>query len=117
MADATAFKRVCGELEAGTALSALEARGTVRLALKQAGFDAKSVNAQQMSVVVRKVLPGELSLRGIQGGENLCEHIAHELGTCADEPATAESPEDVFRRLGGLRASPAAGGAALTKSD
>ena len=51
MADATAFKRVCGEVEAGTGLSALEARGTVRLALKQAGFDAKSVNPQQMSVV------------------------------------------------------------------
>ncbi len=117
MADATAFQRVCDELEARTGLSALEARGTIRLALKQAGFDAKSVNPQQMSVVVRKVLPGELSLRGIEGGESLCEHIAHELGTYAEEPATVESPEDVFRRLGGLRASPAADGDALTEAD
>ena len=117
MADATAFKRVCAELEHGTGLSALEARGTVRLALKQAGFDAKSVNPQQMSVVVRKVLPGELSLRGVEGGESLCEHIANELGRYAEEPAGVESPEDVFRRLGGLRASPAADGATLTKPE
>jgi hypothetical protein len=117
MADAAAFTRVCGELEAGTGLSALEARGTVRLALKQAGFDAKSVNPQQMSVVVRKVLPGELSLRGVAGGESLCEQIASELGRCVEEPATVESPEDVFRRLGGLRASPAADGDALTKPE
>ena len=106
MADATAFKRVCGELEVGTGLSALEARGTVRLALKQAGFDAKSVNPQQMSVVVRKVLPRELSLRGIEGGESRCEHLANELAAYADEQAAVESPEDVFRRLGEARAEP-----------
>ncbi len=99
MADATAFQRVCGELEGGTGLSTLEARGTVRLALKQAGFDAKSVNPQQMSVVVRKLLPGELSLRGIEGSEGLCERIAAVLAACRDESTGVESPEDVFRRL------------------
>ena len=92
MADATAFQRVCGELEAGTGLSTLEARGTVRLALKQAGFDAKSVNPQQMSVVVRKLLPGELSLRGIEGSEGLCERIAVVLAACGDESTGVESP-------------------------
>ena len=101
MADATAFQRVCSELEGGTGLSTLEARGTVRLALKAAGFDSKSVKPEQMSVVVRRVLPGELSLRGIEGAEGLCERIAGTLAGCADASAPAEeSPEDVFRRLG-----------------
>jgi hypothetical protein len=100
MADAAAFQRVCSELEILTGLSTLEARGTVRLALKAAGFDAKSVNSEQMSVVVRKVLPGELSLRGIEAGEGLCERIASGLAGCADAASAAESPEDVFRRLG-----------------
>lgn len=102
MADAAAFQRVCSELESATALSTLEARGTVRLALKQAGFDSKSVNPQQMSVVVRKLLPGELSLRGIEAGEDLCDRIATALGRYDDAAAGVESPEDVFRRLGGL---------------
>jgi hypothetical protein len=99
MAEASAFDRVCGEIERATALSQLEARGTVRLALKQAGFDARSVAPHELAVVVRKLLPRELELRGIAGGGALCERIA--AGLSADAPeARRETPEDVFRRLG-----------------
>ena len=40
MADARAFDWVCEEVEKKSSLSRLEARGTVRLALKKAGLDA-----------------------------------------------------------------------------
>jgi hypothetical protein len=99
MAEASAFDLVCGEIERATALSQLEARGTVRLALKQAGFDARGVAPHELAVVVRKLLPRELELRGVPGGEALCERIAASLA--ADAPAPRrETPEDVFRRLG-----------------
>jgi hypothetical protein len=99
MAEASAFDRVCGEIEQATSLSQLEARGTVRLALKQAGFDARGVAPHELAVVVRRVLPRELELRGVPGSGALCERIA--AGLAADAPsARRETPEDVFRRLG-----------------
>src|SRR4030095_6644214 len=64
MAHETPFDFVCGQIERATELSTLEARGTVRLALKAAGMDPKSVGASQMRVVLEKVMPGELKNRG-----------------------------------------------------
>jgi hypothetical protein len=99
MGEASAFDGVCAEIERATSLSQLEARGTVRLALKHAGFDARGVAAHELAVVVRKVLPRELELRGVAGSEALCERIA--AGLAAEAPASRrETPEEVFRRLG-----------------
>lgn len=103
MADSQAFEWVCGELERSTSLDRLQARGTLRLALKEAGLEARSVTAAQIDAVVRRVLPAELRARGIQDEAALCESlaaglVAAELGAT---PSGAESPEEVFRRLGG----------------
>jgi hypothetical protein len=56
-----------------------------------------------MKVVVGSVLPGELSTRGIEGADALCQQIASSLDGRAftSDAAGAASPEDVFRRLGG----------------
>jgi hypothetical protein len=103
MADANVFDHVAGALEAATNLDRLEARGTLRLALKEAGLDARGVRAEEMKVVVGSVLPGELSTRGIEGADALCQQIASSLDGRAftSDAAGAASPEDVFRRLGG----------------
>jgi len=102
MATPNPFDFVCEKLEAATALSSLEARGTVRLALKQAGFDARGVSAEQMGVVVKKVLPEELKVRAIEDAESLCEMLAAELKGQSFQSASDENaPEAVFRRLGG----------------
>ena len=42
MADSAAFTFVCTTLEESTALDKLEARGTIRLALKEAGLDGEN---------------------------------------------------------------------------
>jgi len=55
-----AFDHACETLERKTKLSRLEARGTVRLALKAAGLDAGRVTARQMGVVFERIMPGEL---------------------------------------------------------
>ena len=51
MADTAAFGWLCNELERVTTLNRLEARGTVRIALKQAGLESRSVTPDQMRVV------------------------------------------------------------------
>lgn len=99
MADSEVFDFVCGQLEERTALDRLEARGTVRITLKQAGLEARTVSAEQMSVVVAKLLPGELESRGIDEAGRQCDDIAAELGTL-DVVIAADSPEAVFERLG-----------------
>lgn len=100
MADSTAFTTVCDELESSSTLDRLEARGTVRLALKQAGLEAASVSASQLAVVVEKIMPGELRTRGIEGADSICTQLAATLKAMPDEDA-GESPEAVFKRLGG----------------
>lgn len=100
MADSTAFDFVCDRLEEGSALDRLAVRGTVRIALKQAGLEARSATPEQLAVVVEKVLPGELASRGVEGHEGLCSAIRTGLGSLAPGPQ-ADSPDAVFERLGG----------------
>ncbi|MCG8590301.1 MAG: hypothetical protein MJE66_13500 [Proteobacteria bacterium] len=99
MAGSVSFDWVCEQLEQATSLDRLEARGTVRLALKQAGLEAKSVSAGEMKVVLEKVLPGELTSRGIDEA-GLCSRLAGAVMELEDD-GPVESPEAVFKRLGG----------------
>ena len=102
MADSKAFEIVCKELEEATTLSGIEARGTVRIALKQSGLDASVVGAKEMDVILRMVLPKELTLRGVDAGDAVAEAIATSLKTAdLSEEQRADSPEAVFARLAG----------------
>lgn len=100
MADSNAFTTLCEQLESSSSLDRLEARGTVRLALKQAGLESGQVTASQLVVVVQKVLPNELRTRGIDDADSVCQQLATVLKAMPDEVA-GESPEAVFKRLGG----------------
>ncbi len=93
------FEFVAGEIERRSALATLEARGTVRLALKRAGLDASSVSSAQMAVVLEQVLPGEMRSRGVAGSADLCRAIASALRASHPDGAGADSPEAIFRRL------------------
>lgn len=100
MADSPSFDFACGELERATTLDRLEARGTVRLALKETGLEARSVTASQMAAVMDKILPKELTNRGVENADSICTMIAEALSEMRDEVA-ADTPEAVFQRLGG----------------
>ncbi|MCG8588866.1 MAG: hypothetical protein MJE66_06205 [Proteobacteria bacterium] len=93
------FDHVCQQLEERTSLDRLEARGTVRLALKSAGLEPASVTREQMVVVLARVLPDELSQRGIEQPQAVCSAVSEQLP--ADSAAATDSPEAVFARLGG----------------
>ena len=63
---ASIFDFVSDELERLTRLEKLEARGTVRLALKAAGLDVRTVTTPQMVATLQKVMPNEIRARGVE---------------------------------------------------
>ena len=99
MAETSAFEFVCEKLEERTSFDRLEARGTVRLALKSAGLEPRSISSDQMKVVLEKVLPGELAARGIEDSEAVCRTLATQVIGVAGSGEN-DSPEEVFARLG-----------------
>lgn len=101
MADSQAFAIACEQLEQASSLERIEARGTVRLALKEAGLDAASVTSSQMQVVVDKILPRELDARGVADPGAVCATIKRALAAAPDTDGPGNSPEDVFSRLAG----------------
>jgi hypothetical protein len=100
MPDSAAFEYACGQLESRTSLDRLAARGTVRIALKQAGLEARNVTPEQMAVVTQKILPSELASRGVDAVEEICQRIFTGLRGVAAGPVS-ETPDAVFKRLGG----------------
>jgi hypothetical protein len=100
MPDSAAFEYACAQLEGRTSLDRLAARGTVRIALKQGGLEARSITPEQMAVVVQKILPSELTSRGIDAVEEVCGAILGGLRGLASGPVS-ETPDAVFKRLGG----------------
>jgi predicted RNA methylase len=100
---ATVFDFVAEQLESRSDLEKLEARGTVRIALKESGLDAQTVTAEQMLVVLEKVLPGELETRGVGDATAACGAMAVALkeATARLAESAETSPEEIFRRLAG----------------
>ena len=100
MADSQSFAFVCEQLEANTSLDRLATRGTVRIALKQAGLEARTITNEQMKVVLERILPGELASRGVEDSDALCSTLRTSLDDLGPEDA-AETPDAIFQRLGG----------------
>lgn len=95
------FERVADELEVTSRMSRLEARGTLRLALKDAGLVPKTVNAKAMLVVLERILPALLNRRGIQGASEVCRALCQVVRSLTSESTyDGETPEKVFARIG-----------------
>jgi hypothetical protein len=95
------FEFVAEELQKRSSLENLEARGTVRLALKSSGLTASEVTREQMVVVIDQVMPRELRVRGVDNPEAVCGDLSQAVkGFEVEEGESAgTSPEDVFSRL------------------
>jgi hypothetical protein len=100
VANSPAFIWTCEELERLTDFDRLEARGTVRIALKASGLEARDVTPDQMRVVVEKLLPVELGARGLDSTDSICMRLATGLGAIEAAPKS-DSPDEIFKRLGG----------------
>jgi hypothetical protein len=99
VSETPSFTLVCEKLESQTQLGRLGARGTIRLALKEAGLDAAAVTPREMIVVLEKILPAQLRIRGISSPESICRELGASLSTLPREEG-GETPEHIFARLG-----------------
>ncbi len=94
------FDFAAESLEHHTALNRIEARGTLRIALKIAGLTAKSVTAGQLCVVFEKMMPDELEKRGVST-VTACNAVIDDLvnspAPTNEDPAT--DPDAIFHRL------------------
>lgn len=96
------FDVAAEQLEHHSSLDRLQARGTLRLALKQAGLDPRAVTPGQLRVLCEEMLPGELEARGVADATSVCQQVMRDIDNSpeAREGATSPSLDDVFRRLG-----------------
>lgn len=100
MGESQVFNWVSEALERLTPLKRIEARGTVRLVLKDAGLEAGTVTAAEMQVVLERVLPMALEKRKVRAATEVCATLIRELSDHGPVE-TKESAYAVFRRLGG----------------
>ena len=97
MADSAAFDRACELLTQHTTLSEIEARGTMRLALKAVGQNAKTAGKTEMMLAVRKALEPELAARSVTDAASVCRKLLDGLATL---DVREQSPYEIFSRLG-----------------
>ena len=97
MADSAAFDLACELLRQHTTFSEIEARGTVRLALKTFGQNPKTVGKAEMMHAVRSALQGELAARRVADPAAVCRTL---LDGLAALDTREQSPYEIFSRLG-----------------
>ena len=97
--DSNAFTIVSDRLSELSDLDRLEARGTVRLAFKEAGVDIGSFGMDELAAVFAKIMPRELKARGCSEPEAVCEAVMSSLDGALPETA-ARSSDEIMRRLG-----------------
>jgi hypothetical protein len=93
------FTIVAEKIDESTQLGRLESRGTLRIALKKAGLDAKSLGLADLEAVFAKVMPGELKAVGCADADAVCDAIMTSLHRDVPESAT-HSSDEIMRRLG-----------------
>jgi hypothetical protein len=100
MGEPSLFDAVADDLHTRTGLDSIAARGTLRLALKNAGLDPKVVTPLQMHVVLERVLPHELETRGVREADSVCGAMAAAVRQLeASGASSGAAPEDIFRRM------------------
>ena len=98
MAGSAAFEAVCGELANAEGMDRWTARGTLQLALMDAGLEAASVSATQLGIVVERLLPRQLQSHGGVNVDALCARLRDVLAVLPGGQEE-ESAEEVFGRL------------------
>jgi hypothetical protein len=100
MSTSPVFEWLCTEIGTRTGFDVLKSRGTLRLALHGAGLEPRTLTKEQAELVVARVLPGELKLRGFADAEQRCLMIGAALKLARFTKVVPESAESTFARLG-----------------
>ncbi len=94
------FDLATKELGRHTGWSPLVARGTLRIALKAGGLKPETVTPDQLRVVLEKLMPRELELRGVGDPLPVCAAVIEAVGDVTARQLSSD-PDEVFRRLAG----------------
>jgi len=100
---AALFDIAAEKLGESSEMDRLAARGTLRLALKQAGLDVQTLTVPQLRAVFEKLMPKELEARGVPDAAATCKAVMKDIAGAAStaDLETSNSPDDIFKRLGG----------------
>jgi len=99
----TLFDIAAERLEGSSQMDRLEARGTLRLAVKEAGLDVQNLTIPQLQAVFEKLMPKELEARGVTDAAAKCKAVMKDIENSAStaDTAASSSPDEIFKRLGG----------------
>jgi hypothetical protein len=99
----TLFDIAAERLEETSDMDRLEARGTLRIAVKEAGLDVQNLTIPQLLAVFEKLMPKELEARGVTDAAATCKAVMKDIVSAASvaDLATSNSPDEIFKRLGG----------------
>lgn len=99
----TLFDIAAERLEESCDMDRLAARGTLRLAVKEAGLDVQNLTVPQLQAVFEKLMPNELEARGVADAAATCRSVMNDIVSAAStaDLATSNSPDEIFKRLGG----------------
>jgi hypothetical protein len=102
MADSL-FDIAAASLERSADMDRLAARGTLRIAVKEAGLDAQKLTLPQLRVIFEKLMPKELEARGVSDAAAVCTATMDEIARSANtiDAGSSASADDIFKRLGG----------------
>lgn len=97
------FDVAAENLERATDMDRLAARGTLRIAVKEAGLDPHTLTVPQLRAVFEKLMPRQLEAQGVSNAAAASQAMMSEIAGSAEEIdiASSASPDDVFKRLGG----------------
>lgn len=84
MTETIAFQTACELLEQLTIMTRAEARGTVRITLKEAGVDPCLATPAEISRTLETALPAVLRTCRIGDPERICARIVRDLGRVAE---------------------------------
>ena len=97
------FDIAAEKLEGSTNMDRLAARGTLRIALKEAGLDAHKLTLPQLQAVFEKLMPKDLDVRGVGDAAATCAAVMDDIARSAGaiDVESSATPDEVFKRLGG----------------
>jgi hypothetical protein len=98
VAGSAPFEAICAELAGARGMDRWTARGTLQLALMDAGLESSRVTAAQLAIVVERLLPRQLQSHGDVDSATICARLRDVLAMLPDAGAV-ESADDVFGRL------------------
>jgi len=100
---AVLFDIAAEKLGESSEMDRLAARGTLRLALKQAGLDVQTLTVPQLRAVFEKLMPKELEARGVPDAAATCKAVMNHIASTAStaDLQASSSPDEIFKRLGG----------------